>query len=174
VATTKSKRGISIYLAADAPHMWETSYSQMSEEQLARLLPSSEAIGLGSETKVIVGDAGGFNLVHIWWKPNFPLPRHCHNVDCVYYVISGSAIMGKRELRAGDAFFVPAGAPYQYVAGPLGAEVLEVRHGHVHADMTVFETADDYHKRTSQALDANREVWTQTTMSPTATANAKA
>jgi mannose-6-phosphate isomerase-like protein (cupin superfamily) len=172
VSATQKKRGISIFLATDAPYMAETNYSQLAADQLERLLPSSEAIGLGSETKVLVGDAGGFNLVHIWWKSNFPLPRHSHDVDCVYYVISGSANMGNRVLRAGDAFFVPAGAPYQYTAGPDGAEVLEVRHGHVHADMTIYETAEAYQQRTSEALEANREAWTRATVSPTYAANA--
>jgi quercetin dioxygenase-like cupin family protein len=168
---TQSKRGLSFFPAVDAPLMAETDHSQISEEQLARLLPASEAIGLGSVTKVLVPEAGSFALVHIWWKPNFPLPRHTHNVDCLYYVAWGSVIMGNRTLRSGDAFFVPAGAPYHYTAGPDGAEVLEIRTSGTPVDMTVLDTADVYEKRAGDALDANRETWINATVSPTMAAN---
>jgi mannose-6-phosphate isomerase-like protein (cupin superfamily) len=168
---TTNKRGLSFFPAVDAPLMADTNHSQMSDEQLARLLPASEAIGLGSVTKVLVPEAGPFALVHIWWKPNFPLPRHCHNVDCLYHVTWGSVVMGNRTLRAGDSFFVPAGAPYQYTAGADGAEVLEIRTSGAPADMTVLDTAEAYEQRAREALDANRETWTNTTLSPTMAAN---
>ena len=67
------------------------------------------------------------SLVHAWFGPGYRLPRHTHSADCLYYVISGSAVLGNHTLRAGDGFFVPANAPYQYDAGPEGVEVLEIR-----------------------------------------------
>ena len=73
-------------------------------------------------------EEGGFSLVYLYFKPNFPLFRHRHENDCLYVLLSGSARMGNQTLRAGDSFFVPAYAPYFYTAGPEGVEVLEIRH----------------------------------------------
>jgi hypothetical protein len=74
---------------------------------------------------------GGMSLLHVWFGPHFPLWRHSHPGlgDCLYYVISGQAIMGSRVLGAGDGLFVPNGLPYKYRAGPEGVEVLEFRPG---------------------------------------------
>jgi quercetin dioxygenase-like cupin family protein len=69
----------------------------------------------------------GFSLVQAWFGPHYVLPRHSHDGDCLYYVLSGSLKMGSQELQAGDGFFVPDGAPYGYEAGPDGVEVLEFR-----------------------------------------------
>lgn len=70
----------------------------------------------------------GFSLATARFKPNFPLARHSHDCDCMYYVVSGSLRLGSRVLGAGDGFFVPKDKPYGYIAGPEGAEVLEFRH----------------------------------------------
>jgi quercetin dioxygenase-like cupin family protein len=69
----------------------------------------------------------GFSLVKAWFGPHYVLPRHSHDSDCAYYVLAGSLKMGAQELQPGDGFFVPAGAPYGYDAGPDGVEVLEFR-----------------------------------------------
>jgi quercetin dioxygenase-like cupin family protein len=69
----------------------------------------------------------GFSLVRVWFAPHYVLPRHTHEADCLYYVAEGSLTMGSQVLDAGDGFFVPAGAPYGYEAGPEGATVLEFR-----------------------------------------------
>ena len=42
-------------------------------------------------------------------------------------VIQGEARLGNRTVPAGGGFFVPAGAPYAYTAGPEGVQVLEFR-----------------------------------------------
>jgi quercetin dioxygenase-like cupin family protein len=161
----QAKRGISIYPAADAGA--KDDFRQLSEEQLAPVLLAGEAFRLGGETKVLVRDAGGFTLVHVWFKPNFPLPRHSHNADCMYYVISGSAVMGARTLRAGDSFFVPADAPYRYTAGPEGIEILEVYYRTHHTDMVCYGDPSDYQRTAAAAVEANRPVWTSLTTSPT-------
>src|SRR5579875_2074366 len=72
-------------------------------------------------------ERSGMNLVRLWYGPEYALPRHSHDVDCLYYVIAGEAHLGSQVLGAGDGFFVPAGAPYAYRAGPEGVEVLEFR-----------------------------------------------
>ena len=74
---------------------------------------------------------GGMNLVHVWFGPNFPLFRHSHPKygDCLYYVVAGEVILGRRRLGPGSGFFVPNGMPYKYTAGPAGVELLEFRAG---------------------------------------------
>lgn len=83
---------------------------------------------VGVFAKVLFADeAAGISIAYTWFKPNFILPKHSHNADCAYYVISGEAHLGNEILRAGDGFFVPAGGNYQYAAGPDGVEVMEFR-----------------------------------------------
>ncbi|MCS5568040.1 MAG: hypothetical protein NZ743_08415 [Pseudomonadales bacterium] len=74
---------------------------------------------------------GGMSLVHVWFGPNFPLFRHSHPKygDCLYYVVAGEVVLGRRRLGPGSGFFVPNGMPYKYTAGPAGVEVLEFRAG---------------------------------------------
>jgi quercetin dioxygenase-like cupin family protein len=82
----------------------------------------------------------GFSLVNIRLAPDSILPAHTHNVDCLYYVLSGWVLLGRRRLDAGAGFFIPAGRPYGYRAGSDGAAVLEFRHA-TRFDMTVTETS---------------------------------
>jgi hypothetical protein len=42
---------------------------------------------------------GGFRLVHASFGPGYRLPRHTHSADCLYYVVSGEAIMRNRTDR---------------------------------------------------------------------------
>jgi hypothetical protein len=70
----------------------------------------------------------GFSLVNIRLAPDSILPAHTHNVDCLYYVLSGWILLGRRRLDAGAGFFIPAERPYGYRAGSDGAAVLEFRH----------------------------------------------
>jgi len=176
MTTTSHKRGISIYRAADAPDLGTTDFMSaptMSPEARQGLSGFSSAGGVeGGVVKVLARDAGGFSLVHVWFKTNYPLPRHSHDADCMYYVISGSAVMGNRTLRAGDAFFVPADAPYQYNAGPEGVEVLEVRHGTEHFDMKIPDASAERWKAMAETVAANRERWVEPALSPTFAANA--
>jgi quercetin dioxygenase-like cupin family protein len=74
-------------------------------------------------------DNSGMSLVRLHYAPHYALPRHSHDVDCLYYVVAGEAHLGNQVVRAGEGFFVPAGAPYSYQAGPEGVEVLEFRAG---------------------------------------------
>jgi mannose-6-phosphate isomerase-like protein (cupin superfamily) len=166
-----SQRGISIHLAADAVPGAKSDLFQLTAEQLAPVLMTAESYGLGSETHELVRDVGGFTLTHLWWKPHFALPRHSHNSDCMYYVLSGDVIMGNRTLHAGDSFFVPADAPYQYSVGAEGAEVLEIRHDVDHTDMTCYGDPESYQKAAADRLEANRDAWSAADVSPTFAAN---
>lgn len=73
------------------------------------------------------GDSG-FSIVRVYLAPGYILPAHTHDTDCLYYVLRGQAILGKRVVEPGGGFFVPAGKAYGYSAGDEGAEVLEFRH----------------------------------------------
>ena len=73
-------------------------------------------------------DSDGFSLVHVTFAPNYMLPRHSHDVDCVYYVLCGEVVLGRRVVGAGSGFFVPKDQPYAYQAGPDGVDLLEFRH----------------------------------------------
>lgn len=158
-----SKRGLSIYPASEAADIADTDFMQADPEVLLpgfanvfQELAEHEEARSGIDTRVLVRDAGGFSLLYLGIKPNFPLPRHSHDVDCLYYMISGSAVMGNRTLGPGDSFFVPADAPYQYDAGPDGAEVLEIRYGVHHFDLKVLGDPDEYKRRVMDAIGASR------------------
>jgi quercetin dioxygenase-like cupin family protein len=173
------RRGISLFRAKDAVHLVETdlmSKPEMTAETGAALQAGVAAgLGAGAETKVVLRqseDEGGFSLVSLWFKPDFPLPRHTHDADCLYYVLSGSAVMGNQSLRAGDGFFVPKDAPYQYSAGPEGVEVLEIRHGVDHFDMKIPAMRPESVTAMTALAQARRDEWEQMHVSPTMVANA--
>ena len=163
-AETQDRRGLKIFRAADAPTLEATGMMAptiMAPGVGERIAEHVGAFNDGSELHVLYGrpgDAGAPSLVHVWFKPNYPLPRHSHDVDCLYYVVSGSLTMRSQELRAGDGFFVPADAPYQYSAGPDGVEVLEFRNARA---FDIKVTEDDPARWDTMIAIANeqRESW---------------
>jgi len=179
-ATESRRRGISIFRAADASDLQETDFmsapvmSGAAREGLTQLVQAGA--GEGAQVKVLVRQPaaeGGFSLVHVWFKANYPLPRHSHDADCMYYVISGSAVMGTQVLGPGDGFFVPSDAPYQYTAGPDGVEVLEIRRGVDRFDMQIPDHGAERWRAMAEATRANRADWQQAPTSPTFAANAR-
>ncbi|MEW9855426.1 cupin domain-containing protein [Novosphingobium sp. M1R2S20] len=80
----------------------------------------------GNDLQVLF-DMPGLSLVHVWFKSGYPLPRHTHNVDCLYYITGGSIRMGQELLGPGDGFFVGANVPYTYTPGEEGVALLEIR-----------------------------------------------
>jgi quercetin dioxygenase-like cupin family protein len=129
------RRGIRLFEAAGAPGLFDSGTMSMpvfdagDQAELAADGPRSTKISEGSHDAVIYRGEGpdGFSLVKAWFGPHYVLPRHTHDADCLYYVVDGSLVMGKRVIGAGGGFFVPAGAPYAYEAGPDGVVVLEFR-----------------------------------------------
>jgi hypothetical protein len=97
-------------------------------------------------------DNDGMSLVWSRFSPGYPLPRHSHSADCLYYVVAGEARMGGRRIPAGAGFFVPADAPYAYTAGPEGIEILEFRNVGSF-DMQITESVD----RWDRIVDEVRE-----------------
>ena len=98
-----------------------------------KLVDMLQAIGPGVSTTMLFSQPGpnGMSLAHVWFGADFPLFRHSHPRfgDCLYYVIAGEIIVGRRRLGPGSGFFVPNGMPYKYTAGPAGVELLEFRAG---------------------------------------------
>lgn len=174
MTTTGRRQGVKIYRGKDSPSLADTDFmytAPMSDETKAGATAAlSNGASLGAQLRVLLrqtSDEGGFSLIHIWFKPNYPLLRHTHDVDCLYYVISGSAIMGSQTLRAGDSFFVPADAPYLYTAGPTGVEVLEIRHGVDQFAINISDATPDQWQGLADSFGAHQAEWAKLDVAPT-------
>lgn len=80
----------------------------------------------GGQVKLLYSRPG-MSLTYCWFKSGYPLPRHSHSADCLYFIVSGSLKIGTEELGQGDGFFLGTDVPYAYVPGPDGVEVMEFR-----------------------------------------------
>jgi len=176
--TTGPRRGISIFRAEEATPIFETDFmtiSQMPDEAVAAGGPEIfMASAPGTDVRVAVRqtpEEGGFSILHVWFKADYPVPRHSHDADCLYYIVSGSAIMGTQILRPGDGFFIPAGAPYGYSAGPEGVELLEIRHCVAQFDLRMLESNSGKWAAMADTIASHRENWEGDTVSPTLAAN---
>ncbi|MGI4815495.1 MAG: cupin domain-containing protein [Janthinobacterium lividum] len=123
---------IQVFTAADAKPLEETGMMRMAApppERKPLNAVFAEAAGQATTTRVLFSTPGpgGFSLVYAWLKSGFPLPRHSHDSDCVYYIIGGELTLGNKVLKGGDGFFVPADCVYAYTPGPDGVEILEFR-----------------------------------------------
>jgi quercetin dioxygenase-like cupin family protein len=92
--------------------------------------------GLRAMVPFCHGGESGFSIVRVFLAPGYILPAHTHDSDCLYFVLRGQAILGKRVIEPGGGFFVPSGKAYGYTAGEEGVEVLEFRHA----------TSTDFHE----------------------------
>jgi hypothetical protein len=178
VAEEAKRSGVRIYRAADAPPLSQSDFgptSQYGENAEFEDVTKALAQAAPPTTRVLVKqseDEGGFSLLYLFFKPNFPLFRHKHEDDCLYMVISGAAIMGNQTLRPGDCFFVPAYAPYHYTAGPEGVEILEIRHN-VDRFTTIYAPNPPGRVEEARAAIAtNAEAWKQISTAPILEANA--
>jgi hypothetical protein len=130
VTSGKGDQRFTIFRFADAsPEDGLPSMIQrpVAPEVAARGQEVTEAGALaGTENRMLFSGAG-FSLAYAWFRSGFPLPRHSHDSDCLYFIVGGTLRIGTEDLKAGDGFFVGADVPYTYVPGPDGAEVLEFR-----------------------------------------------
>lgn len=137
---------LALFTAAEAPLLEETG--MMAAMTFSE--PEADALPIGeSETERFTRSArltvpfrqegpGGLSLVVIEFAPGYLLPRHSHSADCLYYIVEGGIVMGRRQLGPGDGFFLPAEQPYAYQAGPEGVKLLEFRNQSAF-DMKVYE-----------------------------------
>jgi quercetin dioxygenase-like cupin family protein len=150
---------MTFYRAADAELLGDDTMSPPTIDPSVFEELDLSPIGGGSVVDVLFkGD--GFTLIRGRFKPGYRLPRHSHSADCLYYVVSGQAIMGSRVIKAGDGFFVKADAPYAYQAGPDGAEVLEFRAA-TSFDMRIFDQTADAWRPVVAAAVANQARWAE-------------
>lgn len=175
---TTGPKGMRIFRAADAVPLEQTDFMDrptMSDDAKAGLGKMiGTGAGAGAQVSVLnrsTPESGGFSLVHCWFKAEYPLPRHSHDADCMYYVISGEAHMGNQVLRAGDSFFIPADAPYGYTPGPDGVEILEIRKDCDRFDMKINDVAESRWDAMAQTSVEKRAEWEAATTSPTFSAN---
>ena len=142
-------------------------------ECVMETLPLSPAAAEGAAAATAAGaDAGaelellfsmpGMSLARAWFKSGFPLPRHSHNVDCLYYITGGSLRMGTEELGVGDGFFVGADVPYAYTAGPEGVELLEFRAADVF-NIRVLANNPAFWEKATQTARERHEGWARET-----------
>jgi quercetin dioxygenase-like cupin family protein len=174
----KARRGISIFRAEQATPLLETDFMgmpQMTDEALAARGPEIfMGSAAGGDVRVSIRqtpEQGGFSILHVWFKADYPVPRHSHDADCLYYIVSGSAVMGNQVLRAGDGFFIPAGAPYAYDAGPEGVELLEIRHDVAQFDMQILESNAAKWATMGETIASHRAAWEADQVSPTLATN---
>jgi hypothetical protein len=155
------KQKFQIFRASDAPSLEKTevqSMSALSEVESTGFGRMIEAgVVDGSEVRVLVS-IPGFSLVHLWFKKDYPLPLHSHDVDCFYFVVAGSLKLGTELLGPRDSFFVPAHAPYTYRAGPEGVEVLEIRQTD-HWNFKSHGKSQAFYDKAVETISANREAW---------------
>ncbi|MFC4595787.1 hypothetical protein [Sphingobium tyrosinilyticum] len=111
----------------------------------------------GQEVKVLC-NLPGFNLTHVWFKRNFPLPLHSHNTDCLYYIIAGSLRLGTETLGAQDSFFIPVNVPYTYTPGLDGVELLEIRHAQ-HFNIVNHAKGPNWWAKALNTVISNRADW---------------
>ena len=111
----------------------------------------------GDEVRILA-DIPGFSLAYAWFKKDYPLLRHSHNADCMYFVIAGSLKLGTEELGPRDSFFVPADVPYTYTPGPDGVDVLEIRHNPTF-NLVNLSNNESFWNKAPEICSANREDW---------------
>jgi quercetin dioxygenase-like cupin family protein len=166
-ATVSRRRGVVLYRGEDAPTLFESgtmsapTFDPGDQKAIAARGPRSKTIGLGGHDAVLFRGQGAdaYSLVKAWFAPYYVLPRHSHDADCLYYIVEGSVVMGSQTLEAGDGFFVPAGAPYAYEAGPDGVAVLEFR-TRTSFDMTIPGGQVERLARMGTVADEHAEEWT--------------
>jgi hypothetical protein len=159
-----TRKGIVLFDPPEgAPELYESgimSMPTMDPEAPEQLM--EWALSGGHIVKVLYRQEGdeGMSLVWSWFGPNYALPRHSHDADCLYYVVAGEAHLGNRVVPAGGGFFVPAGAPYAYTAGPEGIQILEFRNATAF-DMQITEKLDRW-DRIVEVVRENKDTWAET------------
>lgn len=160
---TASRPGgrFAIYRGGEAPLLSEMNAMEVAgltpelAGNLGRLIEAGFSEG---ETVKVLFSAPGFSLTYAWFKSGFPLPRHSHNADCLYYILAGELALGTETLGVGDGFFVPADAAYSYVPGPEGVEVLEFRHAQ-QFDIRFLAGNAAYWDKAVATLETERPRW---------------
>jgi mannose-6-phosphate isomerase-like protein (cupin superfamily) len=176
---TDISTGVKVYRAGEAPLLSESGATKTDFEaapvvrEVATKLASTDC----SINKVLAQQGSGqgsLSVVYLFFKPNFPLFPHKHDVNSLYVVISGSVVdfMGSETLRPGDCWSVQAGQSYYYTAGPEGVEVLEIFTGRDQVNIILTDAAADRLEAAEAAVRDNEASWRKITEGPLFRANA--
>jgi quercetin dioxygenase-like cupin family protein len=165
---SRSRKGMVLFRGDNALGLFESGamsppvFDAADQEALKADGPRTPNVMLGGHDAVLFRGEGddGFSLVKAWFGPNYVLPRHSHDGDCLYYVVEGSLIMGSQVIEAGDGFFVPSDAPYAYEAGPEGVVVLEFR-TRTSFGMQIPGGQLERWRRMAVVADENAEQWAE-------------
>lgn len=155
------KTPFAIFRAKDAVNYDETGVMEQRELTPVMMEGAVKVLGAGMaeghETKLLF-EMPGFSLTYAWFKSGYPLPRHSHNVDCLYYILGGTLRLGSEELGRGDGFFVGTGVPYTYTPGAAGVEVLEFRASNAF-DIQVLANNPAFWDRAAETVKSQRSDW---------------
>jgi quercetin dioxygenase-like cupin family protein len=163
--TAARTKGIAFYRADEAPTLDEDG--MMTPPDLDEAVTTTldlTPLAAGAKVTVLFKGSGpnALSLVHARFGPGYRLPRHSHSADCLYFVVAGEAVMGRRTIKAGDGFFVEADQPYAYQAGPDGVEVLEFRSA-TSFDMKILDQTVERWRPIVDAALANHDQWVTAT-----------
>jgi len=111
----------------------------------------------GSKVKLLFSRPG-LSMTYVWFKSDYPLPRHSHDADCAYFIIAGTLKIGTEHLGPGDGFFVGKDVPYTYTPGPDGVEVLEVRTANTF-DIKLLANNPAWWAKALTGVTGSREDW---------------
>lgn len=154
-----SRRRLRVFRASDSVRVTTDTMPLDNVSEADAIAVSGSEEQIGAFVKVLFADeAAGMSIAYSWFKPNFILPKHSHNADCAYYIVSGEAHLGSEVLRTGDGFFVPAGGNYQYSAGPEGVEVMEFRTAAEFNMRLSGNTQSDWERIAGAAIE-NHKAW---------------
>lgn len=151
----------SIFRAADAdpgagiPNMTSHPVSDVAADGAKKLV--SAGMANGHENRVLFS-AGGMSLLYAWFKSGYPLPRHSHDSDCLYFILGGSIKVGTETLGPGDGFFVGGDAPYTYVTGEEGVEIIEFR-ATEHFDIKLLADNPTFWQKALQNVVSRQDKW---------------
>jgi quercetin dioxygenase-like cupin family protein len=178
VTSETATQGVRVYRAADAPSLEESGATTFDWGDNTHLIDVATKLASSdcSISKLMLHqsrDEGGLSMVYLFFKPNYPLFRHAHDVDSLYIVISGSVVdfMGDETLRPGDIWSVKAGTSYWYTAGPEGVEVLEMFRDADTATIIMTENPPGRLEQAQDAVRSNEEAWKKITEGPLFRAN---
>lgn len=157
----KFKTPFAIFRAADGKDYAADGPMYMAEQSPGGFDGSGElheaGFMEGSQVKLLFSRPG-MSLTYAWFKSGFPLPRHSHNADCLYFIVAGSLKIGVEELGPGDGFFLGVDVPYTYTPGPQGVEVLEFRTSD-HFDFKDLGMTPVWMEKALQTLAERRGAW---------------
>jgi hypothetical protein len=150
-----------IFRAKDAKDYMESGVMFMDpptpEEAEAGARLQAEGFSAGGDVRLLYSRPG-MSLTYVWFKSGYPLPRHSHSADCLYFIVAGSLKIGTEELGPGDGFFLGVDVPYAYTPGPEGVEVLEFRTSD-HFDFKSLGMTPAWMEKAVENLRTHRDKW---------------